>query len=91
MIVKADFGRDQYSIACGDFLYDDNCFTEVTPTVTNICGNKQSCDIMPSTQIFQNFCDGNTQLLRIWYQCVADGKRDNFFSCDYKYLSLIFK
>ena len=86
VIVKADFGRDQYSIACGDFLYEDNCFVEVTKIVNDVCGNKKDCDIIPSAQVLQNTCDGNTQLLRVWYQCVGDGNNQLFFKKEFLYI-----
>jgi hypothetical protein len=33
LIVKADFGRDKYLSACGDYFYDGNCTSVVATTV----------------------------------------------------------
>ena len=81
MIIKADFGRDKYSTACGGYFYDGNCTSLVTTTeiLRNLCGNKQTCDVVPTIEIFSDPCPDVGKLLRVWYQCVGDG--DLNFSC----------
>ena len=77
MIVKADFGRDRYSIACDNKYYDGNCTSRVSTEaiLRNLCGGKQNCTVSPTPQIFGDPCLPNTaKILRAWYQCVGDGK-----------------
>ena len=40
----------------------------------NLCGNKQNCDQLVNSDIFPEACVGQTKILRVWYQCVGDGK-----------------
>ena len=76
VIVKADYGRDKYSSVCGDFFYEGNCTarTDTEELLKNLCGNKQNCDVVANPDVFPDSCPGVRKLLRIWYQCVGDGK-----------------
>ena len=76
LVLKADFGRDKYSSACGDYFYDGNCTSVVATTeiVRNLCGGLQYCSVTPSNQIFPDPCYGQKKLLRVWYQCIGEGK-----------------
>ena len=75
IIVKGDFGRDPYSNACGDFLYDDNCTSRIDTEeiLRKLCNNKGSCDVIASPENFPDPCPDVQKLLRVWYQCVGDG------------------
>ena len=75
VIVKADFGRDKYSIACDDKYYDGNCTSrlDTEETLKNLCGNKQTCEVSTSPDNFPDPCPYVTKILRVWYQCVGDG------------------
>ena len=73
LVNKAEYGRDEFTTACGDFLHDTSCFSDVTEIVKNQCGNMQNCDIKASNGVFPDPCVGYTKLLRVWYQCVGDG------------------
>ena len=74
VIIKADFGRDKYSSACGNY-FDGECksFANATEIAKKNCGNKRNCDLISSTQIFSDPCYGQQKILRVWYQCVGDG------------------
>ena len=75
MIVKADFGRDKYSSACGDFYYDGNCTSRVNTEeiLKNLCSNKQYCDVVATPEVFSDPCPYVSKILRVWYQCVGEG------------------
>ena len=72
VIVKADFGRDKYSIACDDKYYDGNCTSRVDTEqeLRRLCGNRQSCEVTPSLLV--DPCPGVTKIFRAWYQCVGE-------------------
>ncbi len=75
VIVKADFGRDKYSIACDDKYYDGNCTSriETEETLRTLCGNKQTCEFAPNPDLFPDSCPRVTKIFRVWYQCVGQG------------------
>jgi hypothetical protein len=77
VIVKADFGRDKYSSVCGEYYYDGNCTSriETEEILRNLCGNKNTCDVVASTATFQDNCSGEQKILKAWYQCVGSSKR----------------
>ena len=76
LILKADFGRDKYSIACDDKYYNGDCTSSLNTeeVMKNLCGNKQTCEVTPTPDVFGDPCPYVTKLLRVWYQCVGDGK-----------------
>jgi hypothetical protein len=76
VIVKAIYGRDKYSSACGDFFFDGDCTARkpIEDTLKNLCSNKQTCSINVGSGNFQDPCPpGIKKLLKVWYQCVGDG------------------
>ena len=76
MIVKADFGRDKYSSVCGEYFYDGNCTSraETETIMKNLCSNKNSCDVVANTATFPDSCIGEVKVLKVWFQCVGNGK-----------------
>ena len=74
VIVKADFGRDKYSIACDDKYYDGNCTSRVDTEqeLRRLCGTRQSCEVKASLLV--DPCPGVIKILRVWYQCVGEGE-----------------
>jgi hypothetical protein len=76
VIVKSDFGRDKYSASCGNINYEGDCSSRVNTEelMKTLCGNKQNCDQFVSTPMFPDLCPIETKILRVWYQCVGDGK-----------------
>ena len=76
VIVKADFGRNKYSPVCGDYYYDGNCTStqDTTQIMKNLCGNQQTCRVNINVPTFPDLCYGIIKILRVWYQCVGDGK-----------------
>jgi hypothetical protein len=77
LIIKADFGRDKYSLACDDKYHNGTC-TNRDESVINIlrqqCGNKQTCDVLVDVNTFPDPCPNVIKLLRVWYQCVGEVK-----------------
>ena len=56
-------------------FYDGNCTSLVSTTeiLTNLCGNKGSCDVIPTIETFSDPCPYVPKVIRAWYQCVGDG------------------
>ena len=82
VIIKGDFGRDRYSIACSNTYYDGNCTSSISTTekLRELCGNKQNCSVKPTPATFGDPClPGTAKILKAWYQCVGDGKFENFY------------
>ncbi len=46
---------------------------DTTEKMINLCGNKQTCDQLVTSDIFTDKFFGIVKLLRVWYQCVGDG------------------
>ncbi len=89
VIVKADFGRDKYSMACDDKYYQGYCTSRddsVKDILAKQCGNLESCDVKVSTDTFPDPCPNVIKLLRVWYQCIGEGnlKKKKFFFNIYK-------
>lgn len=62
-------------MACDDKYFSGFCSSrdEVKDILTTQCGNKQTCDVEVSTDVFPDPCPTVIKLLRVWYQCVGDG------------------
>ena len=76
VIVKALYGRDKYSAACGDYFFEGNCTsqTDVEQKLKALCSNKATCDILVNSDNLQDPCPPNVaKILKVWYQCVGDG------------------
>ena len=76
VILKADFGRDKYSIACDSEYHSSSLCTNRVDTeaiLKDTCGNQQNCNISVNTDNFPDPCPNVIKLLRVWYQCVGVG------------------
>ena len=76
VVLKADFGRDKYSMACDDKYYSGTCTSRdesVKDLIKNLCGGKENCDLTANVNTFPDPCPYVIKLLRVWYQCVGEG------------------
>ena len=77
VVIKAIYGRDKYSSACGDYFYDGDCTARkpIEDKLKSLCSDKQTCDVYVGSSNFQDPCPPDIRkLLKVWYQCVGDGK-----------------
>lgn len=76
LIIKVYFGRDKNSSACGDSYKNTSCTTalETENFLKNVCGNTHICVENVTSSRFPNKCKEVTKILKVWFQCVEDGK-----------------